>query len=234
MKPIVPALQGLIERYDSQPVSQALIRLTLASIDTVVPLLGTAAGLALDTTAKKILGDRGQCFFDELGRGDFLRSEGLLTNEDFVHCYSATIRRALNTRRQEKIRMFARLLKTPLTDEGGIEDVDEYEYFLEILDELNHREFQALKILDSFGDRRQQHQPIDLMWTKTIWKDFEQALIEKLGMPQGATGDFMHRLSRTACYIEFSGSYWDYQGGMGRLTPTYRRLMEFVRERGSD
>ena len=153
-----------------------------------------------------------------------------MENEDFVHCFSATILPALNTHRQEKIQMFARLLKTPLSGGGGIEDVDEYEYFLEILHDLSYREFQALRILDSFGGRRQRDRPIDLMWTKTIWKDFEQALAERLGVPQGTTGEFAHRLSRTACFLEFSGTTtWDYAGGMGKLTPTYRRLMECVR-----
>ena len=231
MKSITPDMKSLIERYDRQPVVQALIKLTLAGTDAVVPGLGAVAGIALESTAKKLVSERGRCFFDELVREDFLGSGELLENEAFIHCFSATILRALQTHRHEKIRMFARLLKMPLSGGGVFKDVDDYEYYLEILDDLNHREFQALRILDSFGSRRRRDQPIDLMWTKTIWKDFEQALTEQLGVPQGATGEFMHRLSRTACFLEFSGTTWDYAGGMGKLTPTYRRLMECVQER---
>ena len=130
--------------------------------------------------------------------------------------------------------MFARLLKTPLSDTGTIADVDEYEYFLDILDDLNYRDFQALRILDSFSSRRRQDQPIDLQWTMTIWGDFQQELTQQLGIPVGATGEFMHWLSRTACYLEFSETAWDYEGGMGKLTPTYRRLMECIQESEAD
>ena len=233
MKSVAPALRGLIERYDKEPSVRALIRLALTGANFLVPGAGSVADIALDATVRKIASNRGRGFFDELAEGDFVSRE-LLENEDFVHCFAATLRCALNTHRQQKIRIFARLLKTPLSDTGTIADVDEYEYFLDILDDLNYREFQALRVLDSFSSRRRQDQPIDLQWTMTIWGDFQQELKQQLGIPEGATGEFMHRLSRTACYLEFSETAWDYEGGMGKLTPTYRRLMECIQENEAD
>lgn len=227
------ALRDLIIRYDKQPSVRALIRFALTGANFLVPGAGSVADIALDATVRKIAGNRGREFFDELAEGDFVSRE-LLENEDFVHCFAATLSRALNTHRQEKTRMFARLLKTPLSDTGTISDVDEYEYFLDILNDLNYREFQALRILDSFNRQRPKDQPIDLQWTMTIWEDFEQELTHQLGIPASATGEFMHRLSRTACYLEFSGTAWDYEGGMGKVTPTYRRLLECIQKNETD
>lgn len=60
------------------------------------------------------------------------------------------MRFALDTRRREKTRMFARLFAGSLP-EGGLSDVDEYEDFLAILDELSYRELRALAILSTFA-----------------------------------------------------------------------------------
>ena len=87
-------------------------------------------------------------FFDELAKGDVIVDEELLKSEDFLHAYFATTKYALNTRRREKIEMFARLLKSSIT-EKDISSIDEYEDLLKVLDELSYRELLALRILEA-------------------------------------------------------------------------------------
>ena len=144
-----------------------------------------------------------------------------------MHCYFVTTRYALNSRRREKIELFARLLKSSVGTDGP-QDTDEYEAFLEILDELNYRELQALAVLDSYSDRPSTSDQNDLQWTNTFWEEFVARLSRELKVPQDEVTDFMNRISRTGCYEMFTGRYLDYTGGKGKLTPTYKRLKKLI------
>ncbi len=125
--------------------------------------------------------------------------------------------------------MFARLLKSSLTD-NEISNIDEYEDFLKILDELSYRELIALRVLDEFGSTPRTEEQNDLQWTNQFWDKFEKRLSSELGIPTNQLTDFMNRIARTGCYEMFTGGYMDYTGGKGKLTPTYHRLRGFVEE----
>lgn len=170
--------------------------------------------------------DRARVFFDELASTNAVDNPGLLESEDFVHCFLSTARFALNTRRREKIRMFARLLKRSTLPDGGLSDVDEYEDFLGILDELSYRELRALDILDTFCGSRSAEGQTDMERMLGFWDEFCRRLSDELEIPQDEVADFMSRIGRTGCLREHVG--WDATPGMGVLTPTYRRLKEFV------
>ena len=189
--------------------------------------LGGAADVVLTKTLDNIREDRARSFFDELAnRADPLDPK-VLESEDFLHCYFATSRYALNSRRREKIQMFARLLHASLA-EVGPRDVDEFEEFLSVLEDLSYREIRALAILDTFTSRPRTADQNDLQWTNTFWEEFEKRLVAELGIPADEVVDFMNRISRTGCYEMFTGGYFDYTGGKGKLTATYRRLKAFV------
>ena len=128
-------LQPLLEKYEGNRVIRGLIQL--------VPLgIGGAIDVVLTKTLENIQEERAGAFFDELAAGNIVVDENLLKSEDFLHAYYATTKFALNSRRREKIKMFARLLKSSLTDKE-ISNIDEYEDFLKILDELSYRELIA-------------------------------------------------------------------------------------------
>lgn len=40
----------------------------------------------------------------------------------------------------------------------------------------------------------------------------------------------MNRIARTGCYEMFTGTYANYTGGRGKLTPTYHRLKKFIED----
>jgi len=56
----------------------------------------------------------------------------------------------------------------------GPNGVDEYEDFLNILDELSYRELQALSILDQFSNRPRTSDQNDGQWANTFWEEFIQ------------------------------------------------------------
>lgn len=214
--------ERLLARYEGHRVIRGLIQL--------IPFgIGGAIDVVLTQTLTTIQEQRSKAFFDELAKSTTQLNATALESEDFLHCYFATARYALNSRRREKIRMFARLLKSSVSA-GGPQDVDEYEIFLGILDELNYRELQALAILDSYSNQPWNPDQNDLQWTNTFWDDFAANLSSNLKIPQDEIKDFMNRISRTGCYEMFTGTYMGYTGGKGKLTPTYRRLKQFVEE----
>jgi len=213
-------LQPLLKKYENNRVIRGLIQL--------VPFgIGSAIDVVLVKTLENIQEERAASFFEELAKDNVVVDENLLESEDFLHAYFATTRYALNSRRREKIKMFARLLKSSLTKED-ISNIDEYEDFLKILDELSYREILALKTLDEYSSTPRTDEQNDLMWANQFWDEFENRLAKELNIPVGQVADFMNRIARTGCYEMFTGGYWDYTGGKGKLTPTYHRLRNFV------
>jgi hypothetical protein len=212
--------ENLLARYEDNRVVRGLVQL--------IPFgIGGALDVVITKTLSNIREERSRAFFDELIKTSKPLEPTVLESEDFLHCYFSTVRYALNSRRREKIQMFARLLKTSL-DETGPRDVDEYEEFLAILDDLTFRELQTLTIMDAFSDRPRTPDLNDLQWTNTFWDEFEDRIVRELGVPNDEVRDFLSRISRTACYEVFTGGYFDYTGGKGKLTPTYRRLKRFI------
>jgi hypothetical protein len=212
--------ENLLARYEDNRVVRGLVQL--------IPFgIGGALDVVITKTLSNIREERSRAFFDELIKTSKPLEPTVLESEDFLHCYFSTVRYALNSRRREKIQMFARLLKTSL-GETGPRDVDEYEEFLAILDDLTFRELQTLTIMDAFSDRPRTPDLNDLQWSNTFWDEFEDRIVRELGVPNDEVRDFLSRISRTACYEVFTGGYFDYTGGKGKLTPTYRRLKRFI------
>jgi hypothetical protein len=215
-----PSIERLLARYEGNRVVRGLVQL--------IPLgVGGALDVVLIGTLKRIREERSRTFFDELAKTSAPLDPALLQSEDFVHCFFSTARYALNSHRREKIEMFARLLKASL-EETGPKDVDEYEEFSAILDDLSYRELRALAIMDEFSDHPRTVDQNDLQWTITFWSEFEDQVVRDLGVPRNEVSDFMNRISRSGCYEMFTGGYFDYTGGKGKLTPTYKRLKQFV------
>lgn len=126
--------------YEKSPKTKALLQL--------LPSWG-AADTLLQQRADEIKQERLKTFFDELKNGECELTEELIESEDFLHCYFITVKAALNTRRREKIKMFARLLRS-VTNSSVLSSIDDYEDYLSILDELSFRELQVLSILDRY------------------------------------------------------------------------------------
>ena len=221
MEDVTAGAIALSERYKRNPVLRVLVGL--------IPYGSTVEVAALGVV-DRIREDRSRTFFDELANANGIENPELLESEDFIHCFFATAKFALNTRRREKIRMFGRLLKCAALADSGLSDVDEYEDFLGILDEISYRELRGLAILDGFSESPRAKDQNDMQWTIAFWDDFSRQLSAELQLPEDEVADYMRRLGRTGCFQELAG-YYDGPVGVGKLTPTYMRLKEFVRER---
>lgn len=212
-----------MESYKSNPLIRGLIQLIPSRFSTAID----AALLAKLETIRK---ERMRIFFDELARGDIVIDESLLESEDFLHCFFSTTKYALNSRRRQKIKIFARLLRESCIGDT-FKNIDEYEDFLNILDDLSYREIQILIILDEFyeknKDQKQEHNGNDSSWVSTFWGEFQEKIHSQMGIDNSELGDHMNRLVRSGCYKIFH-EYWGADGVKGKLTPTYKKLRKYI------
>jgi hypothetical protein len=210
----------LMLRYDEAGAIRALIQL--------VPLgIGSAGDTLIASRVKKIREERAREFFDELDKKGAVLTEAVVASEDFIHCFLITSKAALNTRRREKIRLFARLLASSV-GEAHPRDTDDYEDMVQTLDEITYTEWEALLILDKYSQLSKAPALNALQWSTTFWKDFESEVKTRLNIPTSEFTFFMNRISRTGLYDQLVGGYLSYAGGVGVLTPKFFRVKNFI------
>lgn len=216
-------IEKLARRYEKQPVLRSLIQL--------IPFgFGSAIDAAVLTRLQNISEERTRTFFDELSKGNIKLKPELLESEDFLHCYFATVKAALNSRRQEKIRMFARLLKSSTLPDSFL-STDEYEEYLKILDELSYRELLILFILEKYESNSISTD--DKTGAKAIhlfWERFIDEIEATFGISDGEINALLTRLNRTGCYE--TQIYQNFPGNPGTLTPMYFRLKKLIGNEG--
>ena len=168
-------------------------------------------------------------FFEELDEGDVQLTDEVIQSHDFLHAFFATTKAALNTRRKEKIEMFARILSSFAAKSSEV-SIDEYEDYLNVLDELSYREIVVLSILvkyektETFGSQFSAS-----MRARSFWDAFIQEAAASLSVDRDEVESILLRLPRTGCYRVFDANYRDVFEDSGRLTPFYYKLKELVK-----
>jgi hypothetical protein len=117
---------SLTVAYSKQPVLKALLKL--------IPGFSSVDGL-LQIRADQAKRERLRNFFDALATGSIEITEKIMQSDDFLHCYFKTMQTVINTRRNEKIELFANMLKAAI---GGkvFNGLDQYEELLDALDTM--------------------------------------------------------------------------------------------------
>ena len=207
--------------YEEKPTIRALLQL--------VPSWGVADSL-LQQRVDEIRSDRLKTFFDELADGRIELTEELINSEDFLHCYFSTLRAVLNTRQREKIRMLANLLDSSLSQPDPASS-DEFEELLAVLDMVTLREFRVLYDLRKNEIRHPpEAEENELQNALHYWDNFKKESIQRFSIPENAFTAFMAKLERTGLYLRITGGFMDYQGDIGRTTPLFERLLEFIKD----
>lgn len=209
------AMLKLADSYVKNPLIRALVQL--------LPY-GSAFDVGLSTTLANIRADRARTFFDELEQTGLSLTEEQIKSEDFLHAYFATCKATLNTRRREKIKLFARLLHNYAANPTEFE---EFEGNLSVLDDLSYREFQVLVILKQYEETNPHRQDDnELKRARRFWDDFLDTCAIKLKIPIEEINGMLTRLNRTGLYQTLVGAYLDYEGDIGRLTPNFYKFVQ--------
>ncbi len=210
-------IRKLAEQYNDNPVVKALVQLITPYVDALDTLLMTHLQSFRD---KRII-----TFFDELATLDIELNPELLVSEDFLHCCFAALKAAINTYQQEKIRKYANFLGT-YTMSGNFADVDEYEEYLKIIEELSLKEINILEIIETHEAKHPiREDENEGQRVNRFWASFTETLVNELEIPREEIDARLMRLTRTGCY-ELLRTY--VVGSKGKLTPTYFRLKQFL------
>lgn len=212
------------EWYVKSKVVRGLMQVTGA-----VTLGGTSAlDTALAVKIEAMRASRLRTFFEELDKGEIELTDELIETKDFLHAFFATAKAALNTRHIEKIKMFANLLNS--FGEGEFV-ADEYEDYLRMLDELSVREIKLLCLLAAYEQKDDHgHELIKSTDTHKFWQDFIETAEGQLELEKDEIECMLASLTRTGCFRVFGISYADQLEFSGRLTRSFYKLKEFVKD----
>ncbi|GAA0106651.1 hypothetical protein UT300013_32750 [Paraclostridium sordellii] len=212
-----------LDLYANNPVIRGLAE----TIKILNPALSIADGVLL-SSINNVQQKRMKVFFDELESGNINLSEEIIKSDDFLHKYMITRNVVTKTNRKEKIKIFAMLFKSSINNEGDF-TVELYEEYLNILDELYYREFYILSKLYKFENKYPLEPNEDgLKRCTKFWNEFLNEINHELDIDKDEIDAILTRMTRTGCYKEFTGAYWDYTGGQGKLTPIFNKIQELI------
>lgn len=227
------SLWELISMDKSKTEMMLLKRYAESPLRPLMQLVRFGIGSAIDVTLlmrlEKIKAKRVEIFFDELQRTIGNIKPELLESEDFIHCFIKTIQLAIDTRRHEKIKMFARLLGSGVRS-CGIESVDKFEEYLTLLAELSYMEIQILFQIEKFQDENPEP------WTSTNymnWNSFTDKLAKSLNLSLDELDMLLMRINRVGCSETFLSSKEENELLVRKcqLTSVFMRLKELIADR---
>ena len=222
MEPEIPGgmdevVSGVLAIYQRNPLLRMIVRLNPITSVAEAGILGTV---------DMYLNRRMFVFAQELISLNIDPPEDRIRKREFIDAFSATQRKVRETTNDNKIKTFAALFASYY--EGSIfSSVDHYEEFLRILDEISEREFRVLLILD----RHERLNPLQVSENQLgranrIWQAFTDEVESSVGIPVKHLAAVMKRLERTGLYEPIIGSYLNYGGGRGYLTPLFESFLQ--------
>ena len=217
--------QGYLEKLGKRYVNNPTIRILLQLIPHGI---GSAIDVAFTTKINNLREARFRAFFDELSNQNTILTKEMIANSDFLHAYYSTLKAALNTRRKEKIRLFARLFSNYYNDEC-FENPDDYEEALSIIDDLSYREFQILLIINKHEKSNPKKEDQNtLQRIIAYWNDLLKDIEVITGIPNNEINSNLTRLNRTGLYQTLTPVYWDYEGDVGHLTKYFEKFIKVL------
>ena len=202
-------IDSLMKHYDKMPVMQSLIELICPPFS----LLNTI----LSKKMKKIEEKRIKDLFDNLSKGEHRLTPELISSDEFLHCFFITYEATLKTNRSEKISAFAKLLISCTTEK--ISNIDEFEDYFKIIEELSWREIKILIILNEFEEpkRNTYTKPDEIDGyniAESFWNEFIKKASLEANIPENELRGMLMRLARSGCYEIFT------LGGFGGASNT--------------
>jgi len=214
-------IKNFFEKYENNQIIRPLLQL--------VPFgIGSGIDSFIAITLNRMREKRAEIFFDEIIKGNIDPNSDYLKTDDFVHKYILTMKYVLNTNHKEKIIMFANIFKNSLKDGNNIFNVDIFEDFIGILNELTFREISALAIFETYNNISLESDENELKRVNKFWDEFETRMENELNVSKSYVNNFMIRITRSGCYEEFNGNYHGYTAGKGKLTQLYFELKKYI------
>lgn len=224
--PLILKFNNSLNGYKNNYILRGLFQFSLSLINPL--FAGTAIGIETAVfTWQENRFRKWSVIAEELGKWQKI-DEDLLKNAEFLHCFKKIIDATEKTQNKTKIRNFSRLLKSSITTDQ-IPNIDVYEEYLSILEELSYRELIILNTLEEYERKYPSKEgENDFQRSNRFWDKFINQLKEKINIPVGQIDAVLSRIARTGCYETFKGTYGSPTGGQGKLTPIFRELKNII------
>lgn len=220
-----------VKKGKDSPVSQISLAV-LASIEPISAVVTTVFNSAVN----KMYANRETVFYKELGSGKIELTPELVDSEPWLHKFICARRAALNAQQEGKIKRFAMLLNT-FSQEGKLDEIDEFDESLKILEALSDREWGLLLILSNYQkepllrkNQQQEHNKIGV-----YWNSFMEEAKKTLNLSGNEVLDICTRLTGSGVLIEFQSSRL---GGLvigySACTHTFFKLKSYVEQSSTD
>ena len=94
---------------------------------------------------------------------------------------------------------------------------------------MSHREFIALGVLEKWEKKYPFKEGMKSPETTIqYWENFVGELARLFNVRIEEVNAILVRLTRTGCFEPLTGTFWNYKGGHGTLTPIYYRIKNLV------
>lgn len=216
--------QSKIEKVASHPITSIL----LTTVSAILPAVGVGKDM-IDKSITKIQQDRFNTLLDELSNGETDLTEEIIQREEFIHSFVIIYKAVTNTYKREKIRYFARLLKSGIDRQELASD--NFEEFTNILDDLSMTELTILKLLhyyelNHYDDELSDFNEYQIL--SEFWNEFVHEIESKHYIPKDELIARLARLNRTGLYRTFTGMNLGYKGDKGKTTGLFKKFAEWI------
>ena len=171
MVPLQSIAEEWVEKYNSNPFLKALAQIGSGCSYGILGAIETAI-VTVHTNAQK---RRVRLFFEHLEGQKLQLTQEMVQNEDFLYFFKATLNATIRTRRTEKIVYLATLFSA-YTHEQDSYQLDKYEDYLKILDELSFIELRIVHLLYEKSRIKSEKENFNDEW----WDNFDLKAVDVL------------------------------------------------------
>jgi hypothetical protein len=213
---------------------QTLVRAAINAI----PFVGSSLDILLSSSGQNFVIKRIETLIAELNNqlGQLDKSKinhDFLETEEGFDLVVKAFNSASRTRQNEKLKLYAKIIKGALT-EGKEYQEDDPELYLKIIEELSVKELRVAKCLYELKEvkkknpeqdnpnGKQDGMTNDAWWLSKQYPEFDKDELVSIFI----------RLERTGLIKELVGSFLGYGGGQYLVNPLFKKFIDFIGEIG--
>ena len=209
-----------------------LVRCSALIIIKQVPIFAVCSD-----TFKLYQEEKFKLFLDEVQKGTASLNTKVFNEHDILHNAYLTQLALLKIRQNEKIKLLANLFASyfnKITDDVSKRNDynDDYELFINIIEQINMNEWKLLIILYDFELKNELvNKKTDsnvLTIISSYWDNFLTEVKSQLNFDKLYVEAVLTKLNGTGLYQTINGMYLGYLGNKGNLTPIFYKLVGFL------
>lgn len=199
----------------------------LRAIAQFLPV-GATIDILLQDYLTKIQQRRFEDLINQINKGAISIDSYEAQSDEFIHAFVRTAKAASNSFKNEKIELLGNVFVNGYK-KNCFQDMDQYEEIISIIEELSIKEFHILIILDEYVSQcERKEDDNDLNWASCYFPKFIERINREMGISEIYLQAILKRIERTGLYAEIVGTYLDYAGGKGYLTPLYYDFKKYI------